>query len=118
MRVRHPSLSLLFSILEGENSSEQKPPSPRLYAVSRPLLMNVWSKRAPGAQGQGSGVSVCRADLHRFQFIREDREDLVKLVVALLFVTRRPRLTPEEPQGELGPEGLQEFRNRNPACCE
>lgn len=60
---------------------------------------------------------MCLAELHRFQFIGEDRKDLVKLLVALPFVTCCPRLTPEEPQGKLGLERLQKFRNWNPACC-
>lgn len=57
------------------------------------------------------------AALHGFQFIRQDAEDLVKLLVSLLFVRDRPVQTPEHPQGEFGPDSLQQLRDRLPASC-
>lgn len=62
----------------------------------------------------GQGAVLLRDELHRLQFVGQDTQDLVKLVVALLPVGRRAALTPQQPQGELSAEGLQQLGNRLP----
>lgn len=49
-----------------------------------------------GSKFKGSRLKL-RRGLHWLQFIGEDTEDLVKLVVALLSLSLCPRLTPEQP---------------------
>ena len=68
------------------------------------------------ADGGGS-VVWHRGDLHRLQLVREHAQDLVKLVVALLPLCLGARLPPEQPQGKLCPEGLQELWHRLPVPC-
>lgn len=70
-----------------------------------------------GPRGSGEGVGVQRSDLHRFKFVGEDVEDVVKFLVALCSVGLCAGLTPEQPQGKLCPESLQQLRDGLPASC-
>lgn len=67
--------------------------------------------------GSGERVGMQRRDLHRFKFVRENVEDVVELLVALGSVGLCARLTPEQPQGKLCPESLQQLWDRLPASC-
>lgn len=73
--------------------------------------------RSPGGGGSGQKVRLEWGDHHGLQLIRQHMEDLVKLLVALRLVGQRPRMTPEQTQGELCPEGLQQLGDGLPASC-
>lgn len=63
----------------------------------------------------GQKVVLVRCNLHGFQFIGEDTKDLVKLLVALVSAGRGAGVTPEQPQSELRPAGLQQLGDGLPA---
>lgn len=53
----------------------------------------------------------------RFQFFWEDTKHLIKLLISLLPVCSCAQLTPEQPQGELCAESLEQFGDWLPASC-
>lgn len=112
---RKHNFSVHVCMMSGVRSQPRLPPHICSTFLSSVLISPSTWWDVP--RGSGEGVGVQRSDLHRFKFVGEDVEDVVKFLIALCSVGLCAGLTPEQPQGKLCPESLQQLGDRLPASC-